>query len=74
MRAPAADAHRRFGIDVHDGIFHFAGNLGKGVGKVNGRGHREDLGIRGPGKTFGRPNPVGNHRANQDSDSQGLRQ
>src|ERR1019366_6451100 len=44
----------------------FVGNLGKGVGKVNGRRHGEGLGLRPAGRTFGRPNPVGDNRANQN--------
>ena len=71
MRIPAADAHRSFGIDVHNRIFNFVGNLGKGVGKLHGRGHGEGLGVCAAGKAFGRPNTVGNHRANQNSNPQG---
>ena len=71
MRVPAADAHCSFGINIHDRIFNFLGNLGEGVGKFNGGGHGKGPGAGAARKTFGRTNPVGNHRANENSDPQG---
>src|SRR5208282_4914033 len=71
MRVTAADAHRRFGIDAHNRIYNVFGNLGKGIGKFDRRGHGKRLGLCAAGKTFGRTNTVGNHGANQNSDPQG---